>query len=331
MRVLVTGGGGFLGRAVCAELARAGHRVRSASRARHAELDTLDVEQVAMDLRSPDEVERAAAGQDAIVHCAALAGIWGPRRAYWDTNVDGTRHVIAAARARGIARLVHTSSPSACFDGRPHVRLAAAPLAERFLAHYPASKAAAERLVLAANGPELATAVLRPHLIVGPGDPHILPRLVARARAGRLVVVGDGANEVSLTDVENAALAHRLAVEQLEPGAGVTGRAYFVAQREPVRLWPWLGELLERLGCPRPRRRLPLPAAYALGAICEALWRAGALRGEPPMTRFLALQLGLSHSYDVGPLERDFGYRERRGVAETTERIAAAAWSAHTT
>ncbi len=326
MNVLVTGGNGFLGRAIVAELKGRGHQVRSASRRPSPELDRLGVRTLTCDLRNVEHVERAVQGHEAVVHAAALTGIHGARQDYARTNVEGTRHVLAACARHGVKKLVYTSSPSVCFDGRDHRRAdESLPYARRFLAAYPRSKAVAEREVLAASGRrELATCALRPHLVLGPGDPHLLPRLIARARAGRLAIVGDGRNEISFTWIENAAAAHADALEALEPGAPCAGRAYFIAQEEPVRFWTWIGELLERLQVPRPTRRIPRALAYATGALTEAAWHLLGRTSEPPMTRFLALQLSTSHSYDVGAARRDLGYRERVSTAEATERLVAA-------
>src|SRR5262245_43319645 len=257
VKVLVTGGNGFLGRAIVTELKRRGHAVSSASRRPSRELDALGVRTFTCDLRNREHVERAVAGQEAVVHAAALTGLAGARADFVRTNVEGTRFVIDACRAGGVARLVYTSSPSVVFDGRDHRRAdESLPYARRPLAAYPATKAAAEREVLAANDARLATLALRPHLVLGPGDPNLMPRLVARARAGKLAIVGRGDNEVSFTWVENAAAAHADALERLEPGARAAGRAFFVAQKEPVALWPWLGELFTRAGIPPPRRRV---------------------------------------------------------------------------
>ena len=178
--------------------------------------------------------------------------------------------------------------------------------------------------MLAANGEgRLTTCALRPHLVFGPGDPHLIPRLLERARCGRLAVVGDGKNEVALTYIDNAAAAHADALEALEPRARHAGRAYFVTQAEPVQLWEWIAVLVARVGIAPLTRRVPRRAAYAGGALLEIVWRLLHLRSEPPMTRFVALQLSTSHSYDVGPARRDFGYRERIGMEEATERLVA--------
>lgn len=323
MKVVVTGGGGFLGRRVVEQLVSGGETVRVVGRGAQPDLAARGIECVRADLGERDQALRALRGADAVIHCAAKAGVWGPRAEYERCNVLATRHVLEACRVHGIARLVHTSTPSVCFDGRDQHGASELPTARRFLAHYPRTKAEAERAVLAANGPELATVALRPHLIFGPGDPHLVPRLVARAEAGRLAVVGDGRNEVSLTYVDDAAHAHVCALRALGRGARCAGRAYFVANAEPVRLWEWIGRLLERLGRPAPRQRVPLGVAWTAGALCELAWLALARPGEPPMTRFVALQLARSHTYDVGPLARDLGYAEQVGLVRGTDRLVA--------
>jgi nucleoside-diphosphate-sugar epimerase len=176
--------------------------------------------------------------------------------------------------------------------------------------------------VLAAHGTGgLATCALRPHLIIGPRDPHLVPRLLARARAGKLAIVGDGRNEVTLCAVENAVHAHLLAAQTLALGAPHGGKAYFIGQNEPVLLWAWIGELLERVGLPPLRRRVPRALAHAAGATCEMAWKLARRAGEPPMTRFVALQLASSHSYDMGPARRDFGYGEVRTLEQATDAI----------
>ncbi len=326
----VTGGGGFLGGAIVRRLREQGYRVTSASRGHYPALEALGVRQVRLDLGSASEREFDAALEDhqVIFHVAALTGAFGPRAPYWRANAEGTRRLLAAARRAGVRRFVHTSSPSVVFDGADHLDAGPdLPYPRRYLAHYPASKAEAEREVLAANGQDgLVTTALRPHLVFGPGDPHLLPKVLERARAGRLPVVGRGDNLVSLTYVDNAAHAHLCAARRLDParpGDAPAGRPYFVNQEEPVALWPWLFGIFDALGVPRPRRRVPRSVAYGAGALCEALWATLPLRGEPPMSRFVALQLASSHTYDMGPARRDLGYVERVGLAEATERAIA--------
>ncbi|TAJ21248.1 MAG: NAD-dependent epimerase/dehydratase family protein [Planctomycetota bacterium] len=326
MRVLVTGGNGFLGRAIVEELVARGHEVTSGARRAQPEIEALGARAVQLDLAELDSVRNAVAGHDAVVHAAALTGVWGPRAAFVETNVLGTRRVLQACVEQGVARLVYTGSPSACFDGRDHVDASNdLKYARRFLSPYPETKALAEAEVLAANGRlGLLTCALRPHLIVGARDPHLVPRLLARARAGRLRIVGRGDNEVSLCHVRNAAVAHALALERLDASARHAGRAYFVVQREPVRLWPWIARLCSAVGAPGPRGRVPLGVAYAAGGACELAWKVARRASEPPMTRFVALQLARSHSYSLAPARADFGYEEVVSLEEATAELARA-------
>ena len=325
MKVAVTGGGGFVGRYVVEALVARGHEVGSIGRTARPELESLGVRALQADVRDTAALASAFRGLDAVIHAAAKTGVWGPRREFVEANVEGTRSVLEACRRAGVTRLVYTSSPSVVFDGRDHVR--AGPelaYARRHLCAYAETKAQAEREVLAAHGRAgLASCALRPHLVFGPRDPHLVPRLIERARRGRLAVVGGGENEVTLCYAENAACAHVLALEALEPGAAHAGRAWFVGQERPVRLWSWIGELCRRLDLPPPRRRIPLRVAYAVGAALEGVHSALGLEREPAMTRFVALQLARSHSYDMEPARRAFGYREKVGDAEAMERLVA--------
>src|SRR5690606_10248292 len=150
-----------------------------------------------------------------------------------------------------------------------------------------------------ANDGSLKTCALRPHLIWGPRDNHLIPRLITRARSGRLRRVGDGANLVDVIYVENAATAHLQAADALaSPGSPVAGRAYVLSQGEPVNCWEWIDQILALADLPPVRKRISLGAARAIGAVCETVYRGLRLTGEPPMTRFLAEQLARSHWFD---------------------------------
>jgi nucleoside-diphosphate-sugar epimerase len=327
LKLLVTGGGGFLGQALCRGLLERGHEVASFSRSRHAALDALGVRQLQGDLADRDAVLAAfAEGFDAVLHNAAKAGAWGSYESYFSANVAGTRNVIAACRAHGIGKLVHTSTPSVTHRATHPVEGGTAdevPYGEGVKAHYAATKIIAEREVLAANDATLATVALRPRLIWGPGDTQILPKLVERAHSGRLRLVGSGDNLVDTTYIDNAAQAHFDALEHLHPGAACAGRAYFISNGEPWPLREVLNGLLRAADAPEVRKTLPFGVAYAVGAVCEALWTALPLQGDPPMTRFLAEQLGTAHWYSMVPAARDFGYAPKVTMAEGLERLRA--------
>ncbi len=326
MRILVTGGGGFLGQALCHGLVQRGHQVASFNRGRYPQLDAIGVQQWRGDLADGDAILAAARGCDAVFHNAAKAGAWGSYDSYYRANVLGTDNVIAACRMHGIERLVYTSTPSVTHRATYPVAGGTAdgvPYGEHLKAPYAATKLVAEKRVLAANGATLATVALRPRLIWGPGDHQLLPRLAERARAGRLRLVGGGDNLVDTTYIDNAAQAHFDAFEHLAPGSACAGRAYFISNGEPKPMREIVNALLAAAGAPPVVKSLPFGAAYAIGAVCEAAWSLLSLRGEPPLTRFLAEQLATTHWYDMGPARRDFGYVPRVTIAEGLQRLAA--------
>lgn len=325
MKILVTGGGGFLGQALCRGLVARGHQVVSFNRGHYPVLAELGIGQVQGDLADAHALTHAADGVDAVFHNAAKAGAWGSYASYHSANVVGTQNVLDACRTHGINKLVYTSTPSVTHRATHPVEGGTAdtvPYGENFQAPYAETKTVAEKAVLAANDASLATIALRPRLIWGPGDQQILPRLVERAKAGRLRIVGDGHNRVDTTYIDNAAQAHFDAFEHLAVGAACAGRAYFISNGEPWEMGDLLNALLRAAGAPPVEKALSFKAAYRIGTACEALWRALPLKGEPPMTRFLAEQLSTSHWYDMAPATRDFGYVARVSMEEGLRRLA---------
>jgi 2-alkyl-3-oxoalkanoate reductase len=325
MSVLVTGATGFLGLYLAEHLVARGEQVRAYCRRSTPELQKLGVEIVSGDIRDPQAVTMACRGMQTVFHTAAVAGIWGPWKLFHETNTLGTQHVVAGCLERGVQRLIFTSSPSVTFDGRDQCGVdESAPYARRWLAHYPHSKALAEQQVLHANGRQgLLTCALRPHLIWGPRDRHLVPRLLDRQRAGQLRRVGDGTNQIDMIYVDNAVTAHLQAAAALVPGSLVCGKPYFLSQGEPVNCWQWIDELLALAGLPPVRKHVSVRSAYVLGAALEKVHRALKLPSEPRMTRFLALQLGRSHYFDPGAAWRDFGYRPQVSTAEGMQRLKA--------
>lgn len=335
---LVTGGGGFLGRYIVEQLVARGDRVTTFSRGSYPELAALGVRQVRSDVRDLQAITAACRGidgppvdsidgspVDVVYHVAARAGLWGPYDDFYEANVTGTVNVIEACRAAGVRKLVYTSSPSVIFDGTNQRNVdESIPYPDHYESPYPETKAIGEQRVLAANSSELLTTSLRPHLIFGPRDNHLLPSLIARARQGRVPQVGNGRNIVDLTYVEDAAQAHLQAADALEPGSPVAGSVYFISQGEPVVLWPWISDFLARMGLPPIRIRIPLGLARGAGGLLVAIYRSLRLRGEPPLTPFLASELAQDHYYDISRARRDFGYCPRFSMAQATERTLAA-------
>lgn len=329
MYALVTGGGGFLGAAIVRQLAARGDRVRSFGREAYPELERLGVEVVRGDVRDAAAVESACRGVECVFHAAALAGVGIDRRPYEEINVRGTANVLAGCLRQGVVRLVHTSSPSVTFAGDDQCGVdERAPLATEWLrkngAWYSWSKALAEEFVLSrgrgGGDSNLRACALRPHLIWGPGDNHLIPRLIARARAKRLIRVGDGANLVDICYVDNAAQAHVAAADALaDPRSPVAGRAYFLSQGEPVNCWQWIDQILGLVNLPPVRRSMRHWHARWAGRVLEFL--SGAADAEPPMTRFLAAQLAKSHWFDISEARRDLGYAPSVSTDEGMRRL----------
>ena len=322
MKALVTGGGGFLGSAIVRQLRARGDSVRTFSRKEHKELSLLGVEQFRGDLSDPTAVLEAVRGCDVVFHVAAKAGIWGPYEEYYHTNVAGTGNVIAACLAHNVGRLVYTGSPSVVFDGRDvEGGDESLPYPASYEAHYPHTKAVAEQMVLDANSSFLATVSLRPHLIWGPGDNHLVPRIVEKGRAGKLRRIGDRPCLVDTIYVDNAAEAHLNAADRLQFGAPPAGRAYFISNGEPVPLWEMVNRILAAAGLPPETRSLAPGLARRLGTLCETIWTVLRLTGEPPMTRFVASELSSAHWFDISAAKRDLGYQPRISLEEGLQRL----------
>jgi nucleoside-diphosphate-sugar epimerase len=325
---LVTGANGFLGRYIVEQLLGRGDRVRAMVRSDAPELATLGAEIARADVRDREATVAACAGIDAVFHVAGISGIWGPWETYYGVNVVGTENVLEGCRRHGVGRLVYTSSPSVTFDGRDQCGIdESAPYSNRWLCHYPHTKAIAEQRVLAANGENgLQTCALRPHLIWGPRDRHLVPRLLERAHYGQLRRVGRGKNLIDMVYVENAAAAHLQAADAMQPNSAggrsaVGGRAYFISQDEPVNCWQWIDQLLGLAAMPPLRRSIPTRVAWFAGSVLEAYHRWFLPDEEPRMTRFLAAQLGRSHYFNIRRARDDFGYHPTISTEEGMERL----------
>lgn len=310
-KVMVTGGGGFIGKALVRELAGRGVETLALGRNPYPELTAMGARCLRGDICDPDFLNQALAGCDTVFHVAAKAGIWGPKREYEAINVVGTENVIDACRKNGVARLVHTSTPSVVFAGHSLEGAdESAPYASRPLCHYAATKIRAEQAVLRANADGLRTAAIRPHLVWGPGDRNLIPRLLERGRAGALKIVGSGINRVDISYIDNVAHAHILAAENLENSGSAAGQAFFIGQDQPVALWQWINDLFVRMNIPPVTSAVSFPLAYAVGGVMEAAYAAFGKTEEPRMTRFLAHQLAQSHWFSHDKARRLLGYQQ---------------------
>ena len=322
MKALVTGGGGFLGGAIATKLVARGDEVRSFSRGPHAELESLGVEHIRGDLVDSEAVSRAVRDSDVVFHVGAKAGVWGPYADYFATNVTGTENIITACRREGVRTLVYTSTPSVVFSALDQEGVdESTPYPSSYETAYPETKAIAERKVLESNSPELATVALRPHLIWGPGDNHLVPRIVARGRAGKLRKIGRRPCLVDSIYIDNAADAHIRAFEKLTPQAACAGKPYFISNDEPMPVFDLINKILAAAGVSPVTRSIPVPVAVAVGWMMETVYGVLSIKEEPPMTRFVAHQLATSHWFDITAARRDFGYVPSVTIDEGLERL----------
>ncbi|MCE2597149.1 NAD-dependent epimerase/dehydratase family protein [Motilimonas cestriensis] len=315
--VLVTGAGGFLGLALTKLLISKGIKVHALIRRDNAELSALGVVIFKGDLIDYQAIENAAQGCDTVFHVASKAGVWGAEADYIASNITGTKHVLEVCFDLGIPRLIYTSTPSVIFSGQDENGVnESTPYSAHPLNHYTSTKIAAEKMVLAANGFELKTTSLRPHLIWGPGDPHLVPRVISKAKQGRLALVGKQDKLVDTVYIDNAALAHYQAACELESEAKCAGKAYFISNDEPVTMAAMLNGILSAAHLAPVSKRVPAGVAYSLGLFLEGAYGLLGIKQEPVMTRFVARQLSTAHWFDISPAKTDFAYQPKVSLAE---------------
>lgn len=323
MRALVTGGGGFLGRAIVKRLLERGDEVRVLGRSPYPDLILMGAQCIKGDISDERAVQDACASVETVFHVAAKVGLWGSYGDFYRANVEGTRRLLRAAQDAGVSRLVFTGSPSVVFDGSEVAGWdESAPYARAYDSHYSHTKAVSEEMALAANGHgNLATVSLRPHLIWGPGDNHIAPRLIAKAKAGRLRRIGRDDKLVDTTYIDDAAEAHLLAANRLLASPSIGGKAYFISSGDPRPQWSIINGILAAAGLPPVERSVPKPVAVAAAVACEAAWRLLGRDEEPPLTRFLVKNLTTAHWFDISAARRDLGYSPKVSIEEGLWRL----------
>lgn len=319
-KILITGGGGFLGFEIVRQLVENGSLVTSLSRNRYPKLECLGVSQIQGDIKDGKVVMAAAKEADMVFHVAAKAGIWGQYRQYYQTNVIGTQNIIDACFQNQIRQLIYTSSPSVIFDGTDMEGVdESVPYPDRFDAYYPETKALAEQNVIKATQDGLKAIILRPHIIWGSGDNHLIRRLIARPN--KIVQIGEGNNLVDTVLVENAAHAHLLAATKLHNNPNLSGRIYFISQDEPIKFWDLISFHLEAAGLPPIRRSMQAGFARVTGKLMEMSYKLFRIKSEPPMTNWLAKELATAHWFNINAAKTDLDYRPQISIKEGLKQL----------
>jgi 2-alkyl-3-oxoalkanoate reductase len=313
MKALVTGGGGFIGYALVSELMRRGFSVTSFSRGNYPELLRVGVTVKNGDLTHIDAVLDACDGIDIVFHVAAKAGIWGSFQEYYSTNVLGTENIVRACREKEVKWLIYTSSASVVFSGSDiEGSDESLPYPPRPLSHYSATKALAEKYVLNADSAHLKTIALRPHIVLGQGDKHLVPRIIAQAKAGKLRLIGNGKNRIDISSIENVVSAHLCAAEAIKSNPEASGKAYFISNGEPVYLWDHINLILKDAGIKPVTKSVPGNVAYIFSALTEFFYKILMIEKEPRLTRFLVRELSRSHWFDISAARKMLGYKPEK-------------------
>jgi len=321
MKILVTGGGGFLGFAIVKQLIAKKHQVFSFSRNRYSHLDNLHVTQISGDLSNLVAVDNAVASMDVVFHTAAKPGVWGNYSDFYSTNVTGTENIIEACRNHHIKQLIYTSSPSVIFDGHDMEGVdETVPYPGSYHAHYPETKAQAEKCVVQASRNGLQTIILRPHLIWGPGDNHLVPRIISRS--DKLAKIGSKQNMVDTIYIDNAAHAHVLAYEKLMENPELSGNIYFISQDDPIPVWDMINHILEAGGKKKITKTIPRYAAMTVASLMEFTYKTLRIKKEPRLTRFVVKELSSSHWFDINKAKHDLGYFPKISTEEGLKHLS---------
>jgi nucleoside-diphosphate-sugar epimerase len=330
LNLLVTGGGGFIGSALVRRLVERNHTVASFSRGEYPEHRQLGLEVIRGDLSDQEAVMTACRNREIVFHTAAKVGVWGAYHDFYEPNVKGTENIINACLACGVKGLVFTSSASVVFDGTDiQGANESLPYPERPQSHYTATKALAEQAVLKADSTRLKTLSLRPHLVWGPGDPHIIPRIIALGRTGKVKRIGKENHIVDTTYIDNAVSAHLCAAEAILNPNGTGGKAFFISNGEPVPVWNFIDEILISAGLHPTGKAVSKEAALAVARILEWFYKAAFVKREPVLTRFTIHELCTAHWFDISAARQQLDYVPEVSIREGFNRLSRlASWTA---
>lgn len=311
-KYLVTGGAGFIGGNIAKALAQRGDAVITVSRGTYPHLKELGIEHHSLDISTlPKELEKLLVGVDAVFHVAAVVKMWGKYDEFYQGNVEATRYLLECAKRARVPRFIFTSSPSVIAHGKDLRGVdERQPYPDHFDAYYPETKAIAEQLVIHAHDPiGISTIVLRPHLVFGPGDNHIIPLITERARQGKLVQIGEGKNIVDFTFIDDCVNAHLCADRALQKDSSVGGQPYFITQGDPVPMWWWINEVIKKNNLPVLTKKVSKRAALFLSKLSETFYKIFPFLGIPRLTKFLILELSTDHYFDITAAKEKLGYQ----------------------
>jgi len=322
IRILVTGGGGFVGFALIKRLKTEGYEVSSFSRQKYSFLEELGIKQFNGNLSSYESVLDATRDMDLVFHVAAKAGFWGSYKEYYEANVLGTDNIIKACQKSKVKKLIFTSSASVVFGGEAIENgNTSLPYPNIPLNHYTATKALSEQAVIDANCDSLKTISLRPHIIWGPGDRHIIPRLLDRAKTGKLQQIGNGKNFVDTIFIDNFIDAQLLAMKALDDNHACRGKAYFVTNAEPVLLWVFLNDILKKAQLQPVSRSISQRTALIIAKVLTGFHHLLLPNKEPVLTSFLVKELSESHYFDISDTMKDLGYTPEISLEEGLNKL----------
>jgi nucleoside-diphosphate-sugar epimerase len=323
MKIIITGGRGFVGKAICEKFRNSTHQIHTIGRSSNFVKSDFPSNCVHhfLDLAKDPLPKSIFEKTDLVFHVAAKAGVWGKYNDFYSSNVIATQNLISCCKTYHIPKLIYTSTPSVVFSGQP-IRNGNESLeyGNTGLSLYAETKKIAEKeILLTHHSTNIQTIALRPHLIWGENDPHLLPRVVKLHKKGKLRQVGNGKNMVDLTHVENVAHAHICAMEAMVKNPSLGGKAYFIGQSEPVELWKWLNQIFIKLNLPEISKKISFQNAFLLGGMMEKFWKFLYLKGEPPMTRFVASQLAHDHWFSNDMANQDLGYEPITSMNESLD------------
>lgn len=319
-KILITGGQGFVGRALVDRFADLGHDVTCADVI--IESFRSDVHFIGLDIRDGEAMLKACMGMDSVIHNASLVHTKHNRADdVWAVNMGGTENIIKACKAHSIPRLTYISSASAVYEGEdiengdetlPYSGISQAPYAD--------SKIAAEKAVLGFSGTDRTqTCAIRPHVIFGAGDKRFIKAILEKAQQGKLKrAVGNRDKLSDFTYISNLVDAVVAAEDRLIPGSPVCGQAYFITNGEPIAFFDFIENFLVELGHPRIKGKIPYWLAYAVAAIAEGIdtLKGGTLNNENGLTRFAVRYMMTHHYFSIAKARRDLGYEPRVDLNE---------------